>query len=727
MHALPTRSLAPLLLLAACAAPVATHVPTAEAGRPLPTLEEATRVWDSRAGRELSLSELLDRLAREDVVFVGETHLDDTTHRVEAAILEGLIARRSGRVVLSLEMFERDVQPVLDDYLAGRLDEPAFLAASRPWGNYRTDYRPLIELARAHGLPVVAANAPAALRRRVSSGGRAALEALSPAERGLLPAEIFPAAPTYWERVDRATRGHMNFASLPEEQRLFSGQNLWDNSMGAACAEALAAHPGHAVVHVVGGFHVQYHDGTAAQLRRRAPGARVAVVEVVPESGLHSARPARDAEQGDYLVYALGLARSLSDGALAVSVPGELRYTLDVPSSARADAPAPLLVWLPDGDERPADARALLVAALGEKAAVAVLEPPLPARASDLAPAGSWSGANAFRADQARVQGALDALVEYVTRRLPVSAERVVVAGRGSGATAVLWSAMYGSWLEAEFVALRPRGAGALHGEGLPDRPSAARGLRLLVGADQLEASRWIEDDFRTIGTPATLEALSDEPPESDQLEARLRTALGLAPRAERSDAPVLCVLERELPRARQWAEIFARRLARAGRPARVVAETDLVGDEDPTRVRRLRIGAEWPLSIFAEGGGLPLAVGDFGGTTVLVIPASADTSEREAWQALEREQVLRKRSPFAGLRVALAQGEPSLASVLGELAAKGSRSVLVVPAVFCASPAEMRALADSLDESLDRATTEALDLAWLPGLGGELCAGAED
>src|SRR5688572_22385402 len=62
--------------------------------RPLPALEDAVLAWDSRAGRALELEALLDRLAEADVVFVGETHLDDTTHRVELAVLAGLIERR---------------------------------------------------------------------------------------------------------------------------------------------------------------------------------------------------------------------------------------------------------------------------------------------------------------------------------------------------------------------------------------------------------------------------------------------------------------------------------------------------------------------------------------------------------------------------------------------------------------------------------------------------------
>jgi len=567
---------------------------------------------------------------------------------------------------------------------------------------------------------VIAANAPAAVRRRVAAGGRAVLEALSPAERGLLPSEILPAEASYWERVDRATRGHMNFVSLPDEQRLYSSQNLWDNSMGAACSEALRAHPGATIVHVVGGFHVMYHDGTAAQLARRAPDARVAVVEVLPEPGTFSARPERDEPRADYVVYATELARSLSDGTHAVAVAAELRYTLDVPETASAAARAPLLLWLPDGDERPADARAFLRAALGDEVALAVLEPPYPERAADLGPGGRWTQGTDFRADQARVQHALERIVEYVTRRFPVAGERVVVAGRGLGATAALWSAMYTEWLDARFVAVLPRGAGALRLEGLPDRAPATRGLRVLVAPGTEADLDWIRADYAGIGTPTELAALAADAPSLRQVEEALRIALGLAPRASPGGEPVLCVLERDLPRARQWAEVHARRLERAGTPARVIAAGELRADEDPARVRRLSVGGEWPLASFAEGRGLPLAEGDFGGTTVLVVPAGADAAAREAWLALERDKVLKKRAPFSSLRVAVEGGEPSLPQVLAELRSGGTRSVLVVPAVFCASAAEMRALQDSLGE--DAALAGELDLAWLPGLGGELC-----
>jgi hypothetical protein len=244
-------------------------------------------------------------------------------------------------------------------------------------------------------------------------------------------------------------------------------------------------------------------------------------------------------------------------------------------------------------------------------------------------------------------------------------------------------------------------------------------------GAGTEESSAWLADDMRTLGARAELAALGQHRPVSGQIEDELRARLGLAPRPANEAGEVLCVLEREPPRARAWAEIHARRLAREGTPARVVTAAELTGAEDPARVRRLALGSEWPLAGFAEGRGLPLAPGDFGGTTVLVVPAQTLQVEREGWIDLERTKALAKRSPFAGLRVALDGGEPSLATVLGELTAKGARSVLVVPTVFCAAPEEMQALRKALGPAL--ASGGELDLTWLPGLGAELVGAALD
>src|SRR5215204_5730295 len=88
--------------LAGAAAAQAPPTPASATAPPSGYVPE--RVFDTRAGAFSDFELMLADLARADVVLVGEQHDDPNTHRLEAALLEGLLRRRAG-VVVSLEMF----------------------------------------------------------------------------------------------------------------------------------------------------------------------------------------------------------------------------------------------------------------------------------------------------------------------------------------------------------------------------------------------------------------------------------------------------------------------------------------------------------------------------------------------------------------------------------------------------------------------------------------------
>src|SRR5919107_495757 len=78
------------------------------------------RVFDTRRKAFSDFESMLADLTRADAVFVGEQHDDSNTHRLELAIVEGL-TRRGAPIVVALEMFERDVQPVIGRYASGAI------------------------------------------------------------------------------------------------------------------------------------------------------------------------------------------------------------------------------------------------------------------------------------------------------------------------------------------------------------------------------------------------------------------------------------------------------------------------------------------------------------------------------------------------------------------------------------------------------------------------------
>ena len=277
--------LAPVLLIAACVPPARTVSPT-------PAPMTGVRIVDPAARAEITWAQMIERLASADVVFFGEQHDDPETHRAEAAVLESL--GRVGRpVVLSLEMFERDVQPVLDDYLAGRVSEADFLARSRPWPRYATDYRALVELAKTRGWPVIAANVPRPMASAVGRKGLAALDTLTAAERRHAARDNVCPRDDYHARFMEQMQGHgAGSGSAPASgdtlptamaERFYLAQCVKDETMAESIVEARRRAGGDAiVVHYDGAFHSDYAQGTVERVRRREREWKLTVVTAVP-------------------------------------------------------------------------------------------------------------------------------------------------------------------------------------------------------------------------------------------------------------------------------------------------------------------------------------------------------------------------------------------------------------------------------------------------------------
>jgi uncharacterized iron-regulated protein len=270
------------------------------------------RVYDTRANTFTDFEAMVADLARADVVLVGEQHDDPNTHRLELAMLDGLL-RRKVPVTVSLEMFERDAQAPLDAYLAGTMSEDEFLKGARPWPRYATDYRPLVEMAKAQRWSVLASNVPRRIASEVSKGGQAALDAKTGSERALFARELQCPRDAYFERFATQMSSHPmpgqeEKAAAETTERYYWSQCLKDETMAESIAAAFRAQPRRAgtIVHYNGSFHSDFRHGVAQRVIRRLPGRRVAVVSILPAADLDTAAPAEDdVKRADYLIYTI--------------------------------------------------------------------------------------------------------------------------------------------------------------------------------------------------------------------------------------------------------------------------------------------------------------------------------------------------------------------------------------------------------------------------------------
>lgn len=271
------------------------------------------RIVSPATRSDVTMEQLLERVSRADVVFFGEQHDDPETHRAEAQTLQA-IGQLGRPVVLSLEMFERDVQPALNAYLAGRITESDFLARTRPWPHYATDYRPLLEMARAQHWPVIAADVPRPLASAVGRKGIAALDTLTAAERLTAARESVCPLDDYHARFMESMHHHSAGTggatepgdSLPTAmaERFYVAQCIKDETMAESIVKAKLTAPRRAVVvHFDGAFHSDYAQGTVERVKRREPSWDLVVISAVPVIDPKTAPIASQSGVADFVIF----------------------------------------------------------------------------------------------------------------------------------------------------------------------------------------------------------------------------------------------------------------------------------------------------------------------------------------------------------------------------------------------------------------------------------------
>ncbi|PEN08813.1 hypothetical protein CRI93_03405 [Longimonas halophila] len=263
------------------------------------TVADTTYQVYTADGERAALSDIVSSLDTVDVVLLGEVHGHAPIHALQDTLWQRALAT-DRPAALSLEMFERDVQPVLNEYLSGYISQDHFLRASRPWSTYERDYHSLVDTARAHNAPVLAANAPRRYVNRVADRGRAVLDDLPPhADRWLAPRPYPEPSQAYRSRFMAQMSGGMHGsnhapadttdadtpgsdttdATMPPGHgsgltRLLDAQMLWDATMAYTIAEHLLRQPNALVVHLTGRFHIAERTGTPESLVHYRPGTR---------------------------------------------------------------------------------------------------------------------------------------------------------------------------------------------------------------------------------------------------------------------------------------------------------------------------------------------------------------------------------------------------------------------------------------------------------------------
>lgn len=256
----------------------------------------AYKLYTSK-GKEASYKELLKDASAADMVFFGELHNNSICHWLQLELTMDLFEEKQEKLVLGAEMFEKDNQLLLDEYLSGKVAERNFEAEAKLWNNYKTDYKPLVKFAKDHNLPFIATNIPRRYAAIVNKKGFEGLEELE--KEGLsyiapLPVDFDPDVPSY-----RAMMAMMRGSGMHDTLNLAKAQAIKDATMANSILENWS--PGQTFLHYNGAYHSDDFEGIVWWLKKEKPELKILTISTVEQDTIISLKKENEGK-ADYIL-----------------------------------------------------------------------------------------------------------------------------------------------------------------------------------------------------------------------------------------------------------------------------------------------------------------------------------------------------------------------------------------------------------------------------------------
>ncbi len=229
-------------------------------------------------GRELGYREMLDHCGRSDIILFGEIHEHRLVHWLQLKLTQDLYEIKKDNLMLGAEMLEADNQLIVDEYLAGFIEHEHLMKEAKIWENYDADYRPLVDIAKEHGLRFIATNIPRRYANLVAREGAKALELLSDEARRYmapLPITLDLSTPGYRQAMEigMAHGAHFN------PQNFVAAQAVKDATMAYFILKNRG--PKDLFIHYNGDYHSKNCGGICWYLKRYDPDITVRTISSV--------------------------------------------------------------------------------------------------------------------------------------------------------------------------------------------------------------------------------------------------------------------------------------------------------------------------------------------------------------------------------------------------------------------------------------------------------------
>lgn len=237
--------------------------------------------WFTGSGKAITFEKVSRQALTADLVFFGELHDDPIAHWMQLTLGQRMFAAYGTKTQFGAEMFERDQQVALNNFLSGKWDEKVLKDSTKMWSNFKTDYLPLLTFARDNKLSYTATNIPRPFASRVFKKGLASLDSLSAREKQWICPLPFPFDSTlsqYQELIKMGMEMHssgINFALA---------QAVKDATMAYSILETWQ--PGNHYLHLNGAFHSDYYQGIMWYIQQSKPEMKIVTITTVTQDQL---------------------------------------------------------------------------------------------------------------------------------------------------------------------------------------------------------------------------------------------------------------------------------------------------------------------------------------------------------------------------------------------------------------------------------------------------------
>jgi len=243
-------------------------------------------------GKKVGYAKMVKNLLKQEVVLFGEIHNNPISHWLELKIAQDCGGKRA--ILMGAEMFERDNQQPLNQYMEDKITAKGLDSLARLWKNYKTDYAPLVNFAKENRVGFVATNVPRKFATMVSKGGFEALNSLGPLEKtwvARLPI-VFDANLPGYQKMLKMMGDHAT-------PNMAKAQALKDATMAYSILEHL--NMDELFIHYHGSYHSEFHEGIMWYLKKARATMRIATIATVSQKDISSLLP-EHLDKADFII-----------------------------------------------------------------------------------------------------------------------------------------------------------------------------------------------------------------------------------------------------------------------------------------------------------------------------------------------------------------------------------------------------------------------------------------